>query len=331
MTGIQPLILPYKGTAPVFAGPVAAAAPDAAVLGRATLGRNARLGPRAVIRADGHHVRAGDDLHLSEAATVHIAHDLHPAELGHGVTVGRNAVIHACTVHDGCWFGDDVVVLDGSTIGPGAALAQGTIVYPGTTLEGGWLYAGAPAKPVRELPPEELAALHRDTRARPFATGHSARPETPDGALFVAATARLTGRTDFAGGVGIWYGCALDAGHRRIAVGEATNIQDNSTLRAVDTDLTIGAHATIGHNVTMTDATVGDHSLIGIGAVLAPGTTVGAGTLVAAGARTEPGQVLEPDSFYAGNPAIRRAALDDRKREIIDRTWPTYQDYAALR
>jgi gamma-carbonic anhydrase len=213
-------------------------------------------------------------------------------------------------------------------IGPGAALAQGTIVYPGTTLDGGWLYAGAPAKPVRELPPEDLAALHRDTRALPFATGHTARPETPDGALFVAATARLAGPDGLRGRHRHLVRLRARRRHRRIAVGEATNIQDNSTLRAVDTDLTIGAHATIGHNVTMTDATVGDHSLIGIGAVLAPGTVVGAGTLVAAGARTEPGQVLEPDSFYAGNPAVRRGPLDDRKREIIDRTWPTYQDYA---
>jgi carbonic anhydrase/acetyltransferase-like protein (isoleucine patch superfamily) len=325
----SPLILPYRGVSPVFAGPVAAAAPGAAVLGRATLGAGARLGPRSVIRADGHHVRAGEDLFLGEASTVHIAHDLHPAEMGSGVTVGRNAVIHACTVGDGCWFGEHVVVLDGSVIGPGAAFEAGSVVFPGTALDGGWLYAGMPAKPVRPLPPEDLAALHRDTRAAPFRGDPIPPPLTPEGAIFVAATARLAGEIAFSGGIGVWFGCDLDAGTRRIAMGEATNVQDNSVLRARDADLVIGTGTTIGHNVTMTDATVGDRSLIGIGAVLAPGTVVGDGTLVAAGARTTPGQVLEASSFYAGSPAVRRGPLDDRKRQIIAATTPTYRGYAT--
>lgn len=329
MTDCTPLIMPYMGTAPSFGGPVASAAPGAAVLGRATLGRDARLGPRSVIRADGHHVTAGDGLFLGEAATVHIAHDLFPAELGSGVTVGRNAVIHACTIGDRCWFGEDAVVLDGSVIGAGAAFGHGAVVFPGTTLDGGWLYEGVPARPVRALAPDDLAALHRETRAVAFGSGALDRPPTPEGAIFVAATARLAGDIALSGGIGIWFGCVLDAGTRRIVVGEATNIQDNSILRAERADLRIGAFSTIGHNVAITDATVGDRSLIGIGAILAPGTVVGDDTLVAAGARTTPGQVLEPGAFYAGRPAVRRGPIDDRKRQIIAATSPTYRDYAT--
>jgi len=115
---------------------------------------------------------------------------------------------------------------------------------------------------------------------------------------------------------------------RSIVVGKNTNIQDNSILLSRDSDVAIGAESTLGHNVTLTDAIVGDRSLIGIGAVLAPGTVVGDDVLVAAGARTSEGQILEAGSFYAGNPAVRRGALDDRKRRIIATTWPTYCDYA---
>ena len=55
-----------------------------------------------MIRADGHYVRAGDDLTLGHGATIHIAHDVYPTIVGNGVTVGSNAVIHACEVQDGC-------------------------------------------------------------------------------------------------------------------------------------------------------------------------------------------------------------------------------------
>src|SRR4051812_44394075 len=96
-TGAEgPFLLSYAGTSPTFAAPPAAA-PDAAVLGRATIGARARLGAASVIRADGHFVRAGHDLWLGPRATVHIAHDVYPAIIGDRVSIGENAVVHACT------------------------------------------------------------------------------------------------------------------------------------------------------------------------------------------------------------------------------------------
>ena len=65
--------------------------------------------------------------------------------IGNGVTVGCNAVIHACEVRDGCIVEDDAVILDGCVIEPGAVIERGSVVYPRTTLAGGHVYAGRPA------------------------------------------------------------------------------------------------------------------------------------------------------------------------------------------
>ena len=320
-------VLPYVGKAPRFAGPVLHAGPCAAVLGRATIGREAWLGARSVVRADGETVSVGDGFRLGARGTVHIATDEYATTIGDGVTAGPGAVIHACAVGDGCLIGARAIILDGSRLAPGVALAEDAVVYPRSELEGGWLWEGAPARPVRRLEPGELARKHADARAETDGTA----PAPGDGGAglkFVAATARIAGRVTGAGGNGIWHGCEIDGGTRGVAIGAETNVQDNSTLRAVDAPVGIGARVTVGHNVSMTDCVVGDGSLIGIGAVLAPGTRVGSGVLVAAGARTDPGQVLEDGHLYAGRPARRLKPLDAGRRAMMAAIWPHYIDYA---
>jgi carbonic anhydrase/acetyltransferase-like protein (isoleucine patch superfamily) len=332
MTRSWPLLLPYSGVSPVFATPPIHAGPNAAVLGRATLGRAAWLGAGSVIRADGHFVEAGDSFHLGAKSTVHIAHGIYPTKIGANVTAGRNSVIHACEVGDDCHIGDDAVILDGSHVEAGCAIASGSIIFPRSELQSGWYYEGMPAKPIRRLESRELEALHAATRASGDIAAELPR-DPADGAeakaLFVAWSATLHGRIVAAGGNGIWFGCDLDAGVHEIRIGENTNIQDNTTIRCIGRSVAIGRETTIGHNVSMTDCAVGDRSLVGISAVVAAGTIVGDDVLLAAGARTTEGQVLEDNAFYAGRPARRMAELDDRKRLIIAETWPTYCDYAA--
>lgn len=326
-----PYLLPYAGVAPKFAGCPVHAGSGAAVLGRATLGRDAWLGQRSAIRADGHYVRIGDNFRLGPRSTVHIAHDVLPAVIGSNVTAGTNTVIHACTVGDNCHFGDGVVILDGAKIADECAIADGSIVFPRSTLEGGWLYDGLPAKPVRRLEPGELDKLQAALRARADET--AAQPSEPArierfGALFVASTAHVSGHIIAGGENGIWFGCDLDAAQHQISIGANTNIQDNTVIRCVDRAVEIGRDATIGHNVLMTDCSVGDRALIGIGAIVAPGTMIGDDVLLAAGAHTTPAQVLESGWLYGGRPARKLSQLDDEKREMIASIWPTYCEYA---
>ena len=329
-----PLILAYDGVSPFFEGAVAFAGPGAAVLGRVQIGGDAWLGRDAVIRADGHFVLVGRNVFLGRGATVHIAHDRHPAIIGDDVSAEDGAVIHACRIGDGCFLGRDAIVLDGSVVGEGALLSAGTVVLPFSMLNGGWLYAGCPAKAMRPLEPGERAAHHARARGRADADSGGASAASPShpaqaGAdTFVARTAMLAGHVALGPAVGVWYGCRLDAGDVAIRIGAASNIQDNAVLRCRDAGIDIADDVTVGHNARIDDCDIGARSLIGIGAVIARGVHVDPDVLLAAGARTEPAQRLERGWVWAGSPARPLARVDDAKRRMMAQTIETYRTYA---
>jgi carbonic anhydrase/acetyltransferase-like protein (isoleucine patch superfamily) len=326
-----PFMLPFAGTVPEFAAPPAHCGPGAAVLGRATLGRNARLGGSSVIRADGHFVSAGDDFALGPRSTVHIAHEVHPAIIGDRVTVGENAVVHACTVGNDVVIGDGVVILDGSRVGDNIVIEPHAIVFPRSSLESGKLYAGMPARAVRDLAPGEAKARAAAILAcaEPAPASPAAADAAIDPSVFVARTARLAGRIVAAADASIWFGCDLDANGGEIAIGKASNIQDNTRIRCrPGARFAIAAGSTIGHNVTLGDCTIGTRTLIGIGSVVADGTIIEDDVLLAAGAETTPGQVLESGFLYGKRPAVKMAPLDAAKRALIAMTVEHYCGYA---
>ncbi len=336
-----PLILSYKGVSPSLAGPPAHAGPGSAVLGRVTLGRHAWLGPLSVIRADGHVVRAGDELHLGARSTLHISHEIFPCILGDRVTIGDNACVHACTVGSDVVVGDEVVILDGAVVEDNVVFEAGATVFPNKKIPGGFLYAGSPAAPVRPLAAGEVA----ERRARVVREGGRDAPAPPragaaassdiHASVFIAGTAIVTGRLLAAEGASVWYGNRLDAGPSAIAIGPRTNIQDNTVIRcATAQGVTLGRDSTVGHNVTIHDSVIGSETLIGIGSTVAEGTVVGDRVLLAAAARTAPGQVLESGWLYAGSPAQKRVPLDEGKQmltRLIVRQYCEYaQDFKAL-
>jgi carbonic anhydrase/acetyltransferase-like protein (isoleucine patch superfamily) len=325
-------LLPYLGTAPKLAGPPRHAGAGHALVGRVTLGRDAWLGAGVLIRADGHFMTGGDDLHFGRGASVHIAHDVYPTLIGNHVTVGANAVVHACTVHDDNVIEEDVVILDGSVIEAGSVFEAGAVVYPRSKLAGGFLYAGRPAKPVRALEAGELAARRARLRARNEAADADWSGADRAGSLaataFVGNTALLRGRVVAADRSSIWYGCRLDAAGGEITIGARSNIQDNSVLAATQGLLAIGADSTIGHNVSLASCTIGDRCLIGIGSRVAPGTVAQDDVFLAAGAVTLPGQVLEGGWLWGGQPARKLTELDERKRAVVLETIVTYCEYA---
>jgi gamma-carbonic anhydrase len=233
-------------------------------------------------------------------------------------------------VEDGC------VILDGAVVADGVALELGSVVFPGLALDGGFLYAGIPAKPVRRIDHEEIARRAKLVRGRDDspadrATAHQLAADSEiDDSVFIAATASVKGRIIAAKGSSIFFSNELDAGSSSIAIGEKTNIQDNTIIRCSSESFRIGRESTIGHNVLLHDCSIGDHSLVGIGSVVARGTIVGDHVLLAAGARTEEDQILESGFLYTGTPARKRALLDEAKREMIGATIWSYCHYANV-
>lgn len=340
------VILPYLAHRPRIGGGVAAHG-SAAVIGRTQLGAGCTLGELTLLRADGEDVRIGADCWFGEASTVHIADRVFPAVIGERVTVADYALVHACTVGDDCVIGEHAAVMDGSVLGPGSVVAAQSIVPPGKHLEGGWLYAGAPARPVERVAPALLAQLHAAIRSGAGSAAPHVRAEARVPRLrhavgagaggpwargaYVAPTASISGRVLIAPRASVWFGVEVDAGEATVEIGDDTNVQDNSRLYGgkPGEDLRIGPRVLIGHNVRIFPSTIEADAIIGMGAIVSTGTVVRTGACVAAGSVTEPGSEVAAGQVWSGRPARAARELSERNRREFSRAIEVYVEYAA--
>lgn len=335
VTSSTPLVLPYQNTDPAIQGAWNFARTGSSVLGRVTLGEGASMADYAVVRADGHVVEIGDGFHLGERSTIHIAHALYGTYVGHHVSVGRNAVVHACRVGNDCVIEDSAVILDGAEVGAGSIIGAHSVVFPRTVLEGGQRYEGVPAKPVGAADAAMLEAAHRAVRAA-APLGGPALPHFVAGAqsqlapgAYVASTVTGQGDLKMESGSSIWFSCVIDtSAGNYVSVGRDSNVQDNTVMRALAAPIRIGAGCTIGHNVHLQDCTVGDRSLVGMGSTIAPGTVIEDDVLLAAGSTTTPGQVLSAGGMWGGRPARLLSTLDEKKKTMIAWSYDIYCGYA---
>jgi len=338
--------VPYLEFTPSLAEPVRIAT-SAVVAGRTTAGPGLLLGEYATLRADGESIRVGIDGYFGRRATVHIAEDVYPAIMGDGVSVGRYALVHACTLEDGVVVGDAATVMDGTVVGAHALILPGSVVPPRKTLAGGIVYAGSPASPIRAVARDELArhraalrgggSIDRDEQAD---LPSLAQPALLSGAAqlarhsasFIAPTAAVAGRIEMAQDTGIFFACVVDAGDARIALGARTNVQDNSFLITDGRrgDLVIGEDVTVGHNVRMGSGTVGDRALIGMGAIVGDHVIVESGACIGAGAHVEPGTRVPTGWIYAGRPARPFRELRPGEREGFADIIAIYAHYSAV-
>lgn len=138
---------------------------SAVVTGNVVIGADSSVWPMCSVRGDIHSIRIGERSNIQDGSILHVTHDSEFApggcalSIGDDVTVGHNAVVHACTVEDLCLVGMGSVILDGAVIKAGAILGAGSLVSPGKVLEGGYLWLGSPAKRMRELTDREKAFL----------------------------------------------------------------------------------------------------------------------------------------------------------------------------
>lgn len=137
----------------------------AAVVGDVTLGDGASIWFGASLRGDVHWIEVGAGSNVQDNATVHVSRGTHPCRIGRHVTIGHNAVVHGCTIHDDVLIGMGAVVLDGAVIGAGSLVGAGALVTGNTVVPPGSLVVGSPARVARPLTDDEVArnranALH---------------------------------------------------------------------------------------------------------------------------------------------------------------------------
>ena len=113
------------------------------------------------MRGDVNTVTIGDRTSVGDRAVIHVAkiQGDSPTQIGNQVTIGAGALIHAATLKDGCVVGESAQVLDGAVVEAGALVGPAAVVTPGTTVPAGEVWAGSPAKKVRQLTPEEVEGL----------------------------------------------------------------------------------------------------------------------------------------------------------------------------
>lgn len=135
---------------------------SAVVIGDVTIGADSSVWPMTVIRGDVNQIIIGDQTNIQDGTIMHVTHESDfvpngfPLTIGNEVTVGHQAILHACHISDRCLIGMGSVVLDGAIVEENVVVGAGTVVPPGKTLKSGHLYLGNPARLVRQLTTEEV-------------------------------------------------------------------------------------------------------------------------------------------------------------------------------
>jgi len=149
-------ILSYKGVRPTIAAD-AFIAPTATVIGDVVIGAETGIWFNCVIRGDVHEIRIGSRTNIQDGSIVHVTGGKFGTYIGSDITIGHGAVIHACTLEDGCFIGMGAVLLDGVVVESGAMVAAGAVVTPGKRVKRGELWGGNPAKLLRPLSEGDIA------------------------------------------------------------------------------------------------------------------------------------------------------------------------------
>ncbi|QTE30931.1 gamma carbonic anhydrase family protein [Pengzhenrongella sicca] len=163
--------LPFEGRTPEI-HESAWIAPSAALIGKVRIDADASVWFGAVLRGDIDEIVLGAGSNIQDNAVLHTELGS-PAVIGAGVSVGHGAVVHGCTVEDGCLIGMNATVLTGAVVGRDSLIAAGSVVLEGATIPPRSLVAGIPGKVRRELTDEEIDGMHGNsaryvTRARAY-------------------------------------------------------------------------------------------------------------------------------------------------------------------
>lgn len=151
----MPVILPVENVYPRF-GENCFIAPNATIVGDVVAGRDCSFWFNAVVRGDVNSIRLGDRVNIQDGAVIHCTYQKTTTLLGDNVSVGHNAVVHGCEVEANVLIGMGAIIMDNAHVGTGSIVAAGAVVLEGTRIEPGSIYAGVPAKKVKEVSRELL-------------------------------------------------------------------------------------------------------------------------------------------------------------------------------
>jgi carbonic anhydrase/acetyltransferase-like protein (isoleucine patch superfamily) len=149
----MPLILAVNGITPQL-GENCFVATNATIVGDVIMGDDCSVWFNAVVRGDVNSIRIGNKVNIQDGAVLHCTYQKTKVNLGNNVSVGHNAIVHGCSVADNVLIGMGAIVMDNVEIGSNTIIAAGAVVTEGTVVPSGCIYAGVPAKKVKDISEE---------------------------------------------------------------------------------------------------------------------------------------------------------------------------------
>ncbi|WP_233899707.1 gamma carbonic anhydrase family protein [Tenacibaculum piscium] len=132
-------------------------AENATIVGDVQMGKQCSVWFNAVIRGDVHYIKMGDKVNIQDGAIVHATYKKSPTTIGNNVSVGHNAIVHGCTIHDNVLIGMGSIIMDDCVVESNSIIAAGAVVTKNTRVESGSIYAGVPAKKVKDISKELIS------------------------------------------------------------------------------------------------------------------------------------------------------------------------------
>lgn len=155
------IIKEVRGFTPAF-GEDCFIAENATILGEVTMGDQCSVWYNAVVRGDVHFIKVGNKVNIQDGAVIHATFEKSPTTIGNNVSIGHNAIVHGCTLKDDVLIGMGAIVMDDCVVESNSIVAAGAVVAKGTHIESGSVYAGIPAKKIKDISEDLLTGeIHR--------------------------------------------------------------------------------------------------------------------------------------------------------------------------
>jgi carbonic anhydrase/acetyltransferase-like protein (isoleucine patch superfamily) len=155
------IILPVEDKVPQW-GEECFIAPNATIIGDVSMGNECSVWFNTVIRGDVNSIQLGNKVNVQDGAVIHCTFKRSKTVIGNNVSIGHNAIVHGCTVHDNVLIGMGAIVMDKVIVHNNTIIAAGAVVLENTVCEEGSIYAGIPAKKIKTIEPDKVEGeIHR--------------------------------------------------------------------------------------------------------------------------------------------------------------------------
>ena len=132
-------------------------ADNATLIGDVVMGDSCSVWFQAVVRGDVHRIRIGNRVNIQDGAVIHATYKTAPTTIGNNVSIGHNAIVHGCTIHDNVLVGMGAIIMDDAVVESNCIIAAGAVVTKNTTVPSGTVFGGMPAKKIKDTSPELIS------------------------------------------------------------------------------------------------------------------------------------------------------------------------------